>query len=105
VRKLRRDKAFKFVEEKHWKSSCMECLNRRCKVTPQEDQFHREILGSLVEESKRKSTVRILWRRLEKSRQPLDLPKKQGGYGRVRSSSSRGREPLDLDQLPVSRRI
>jgi hypothetical protein len=30
-----------------------------------------------------------------KSRQPLDLPKKQGGYGRVRSSSSRSRESLD----------
>jgi hypothetical protein len=29
-----------------------------------------------------------------KSRQPLDLPKKQGGYGRVRSSSSRSRESL-----------
>jgi hypothetical protein len=32
---------------------------------------------------------------LEKSRQPLDLPKEQGGYGCVRSSSSRGHEPLD----------
>jgi hypothetical protein len=32
---------------------------------------------------------------LEKSRQPLDLPKKQGGYGHVGSSSSRSREPLD----------
>jgi hypothetical protein len=32
---------------------------------------------------------------LEKSRQPLDLPKKQGGYGRVGSSSSRSREPWD----------
>jgi hypothetical protein len=30
-----------------------------------------------------------------KSRQPLDLSKRRGGYGRVRSPSSRGREPLD----------
>jgi hypothetical protein len=32
---------------------------------------------------------------LQKSRQPLDLPKKQGGYGHVRTSSSRGHESLD----------
>jgi hypothetical protein len=36
-----------------------------------------------------------------KSRQPLDLPKKRGGYGCVRSSSSRSREPLD--RRPVTR--
>jgi hypothetical protein len=74
----------------------MECLNRHCTVAPQVDKFHGGILGHSQGIAKgRKSTVGILWRGFVKSRQPLDLPKKQGGYGRVRSPSSRGREPLD----------
>jgi hypothetical protein len=72
------------------------CLNRRYKVTRRRTSFHKGILGSLVENIKRKrSTDRILWRRFAKSRQSLDFPKKRGGYSRVRSSRSRGREPLD----------
>jgi hypothetical protein len=74
----------------------VECLNRCFIVAPQADKFHGGILGHSQGIAKgRKSTVRILWRGFVKSHQPLDLPKKRGGYGHVQSPSSRGREQSD----------
>jgi hypothetical protein len=63
----------------------------------QEAQFSQRNTGftPLRPSKGKRSMVRILWGRFAKSRQPLDLPKKQGGYGHVRSSSSRDRESLD----------
>jgi hypothetical protein len=63
----------------------------------QEAQFSQRNTGftPLTPLKGKRSTVRILWGRFAKSRQPLDLPKKKGGYGRVRSSSSRDHESLD----------
>jgi hypothetical protein len=66
-------------------------------------QLHRRKTSSVEEHlvifkkssRRKKSTVRVLWRGLVKSHQPLDLSKRRGGYDHVRSSSSRGREPLD----------
>jgi hypothetical protein len=45
--------------------------------------------------------ARILWRGFAESRQPSDLPEERGGYGCIRSSSSRDREPSD--HHPVTR--
>jgi hypothetical protein len=75
----------------------VECLNKRCKITHRRTSFHRGILGSPRRKHQRGRNRRLgsCGEELAKSRQPLDLPKKQGGYGRVRSSSSRGRESLD----------
>jgi hypothetical protein len=56
---------------------------------------------SLGTSRRKRQTVRILWRGFAKSRQSSDLVKKWGGYGCVRSSSSRDREPSD--HHPVTR--
>jgi hypothetical protein len=43
--KLRKDKASKFIEEKHRESVSWECLNRHCKVTRRRDQFSQRNTG------------------------------------------------------------
>jgi hypothetical protein len=43
----------------------------------------------------KRQTVKILCGELAKSCQPSNLIKERGGYGRIRSSSSEDREPLD----------
>jgi hypothetical protein len=80
VRKLRRDKAFELVEEKHWKVHAVECLKQALhsctigRLIPWRNtwSFSRRIAKG------RKLTIKILWRIFVKSRQSLDLPKKQG---------------------------
>jgi hypothetical protein len=86
----------------------MECLNMRYKVTRRRTSFHRGILGSPHRKHQRgrdrwSGSCGEDYRNLA---QPLDLPNKQGGYGRAFGVQVPGvMSRWIIDQLPVSRPI
>jgi hypothetical protein len=95
VRNLRRDKSFEAIEgsTRSWSISSD---SRRRRFGTQLIKSRKESLVHLVNISRRRrQMVRILWRGLAKSRQPLDPPEQRGGYSYIWSLSSRDCGPSD----------
>jgi hypothetical protein len=95
VRKLRRDKSFEAIEgsTKSWSISSD---SRRWRFRTQLTKSRKESLVHFVNVSRRRrQMVRISWKGFVKSCQLSDPPEKRGGYGYVRSLSSRDCGPSD----------